>query len=125
MKKMLIVGTLVLSALTFAKGHGDMGGRNMGTMTTACNMQGMSGMGKGHSRMILTPEQQKLRSENSIAIQEKKLQVKKLLLNEKVDWTKVENVNKDIAILQAKQRTEMMKIRNTAMANPMPVAQGN
>ncbi|MEG0134375.1 MAG: hypothetical protein RR476_02695 [Cetobacterium sp.] len=115
MKKMLIVGTLVLSALTFAKGHGDM----------ACNMQGMSGMGKGHSRMILTPEQQKLRSENSIAIQEKKLQVKKLLLNEKIDWTKVETVNKDIAILQAKQKTEMMKIRNTAMANPMPVAQGN
>lgn len=44
-----------------------------------------------------------------IQIEEKKLEVRKELLNEKPDWNKIEKLNIDIATQEAKLKTSRMK----------------
>lgn len=51
------------------------------------------------------PEMEKVR----ISIEEKKLAIRKELLNEKPDWNKIEKLNIDIATQEAKIKTFYMK----------------
>ena len=55
--------------------------------------------------MYATPEMQK----NMIDIEQKQLDIKKAMLDDKVDWNKVEKLNKEIGEIRAKMQTEMMK----------------
>ena len=60
---------------------------------------------KNFQRQPLTPEMQKQR----IAVEEKRLDIKKELLKDKPDWSKVEKLNREIALQQASAKTERMK----------------
>lgn len=46
-----------------------------------------------------------------IAIEEKNLEIKKELLNENPDWSKIEKLNNDIALEHSRCKTDMMKDR--------------
>lgn len=52
-----------------------------------------------------------------IMIEEKKLQVRKELLNEKPDWNKIEQLNIDVATQEAKHKTLLMKKKFEATFN--------
>lgn len=110
MKKLLVVGTLILSAGAFAAGghSGHSGnGKKVAGNNNGCTMMG----GKTGGRMManLTPEQQKVMQRDMIAIQEKQLEVRKAMAEDKVDWNKVEKLNKEVANLRATHKTQMMK----------------
>ncbi|WP_438588023.1 hypothetical protein [Cetobacterium sp.] len=67
--------------------------------------------------MYTTPEMQK----NMIDIEQKELDIKKAMLDDKVDWSKVEKLNKEIGEIRAKMQTEMMKNQYEMMkAAPAP-----
>ncbi|MGL4733023.1 MAG: hypothetical protein ACRCWN_04985, partial [Fusobacteriaceae bacterium] len=82
MKKILLVGAFLISAVSFANVHGNhnMGNMNngaaaMGTMQGGkCSMMGGKGM-----MMNMTPEQRMAMEKDMIVIQEKQLEVRKLM----------------------------------------------
>ena len=122
MKKYVLICSFILSAFTFAASH-NSNQQNQNTMdgmpimmqsqNTNCptcnNMMPMSGgMGKKmmkNNMMNMTPEMQK----DMIDIQQKELDIKKEMLENKVDWNKVEKLNKEVGEIRAKMQTEMMK----------------
>lgn len=46
-----------------------------------------------------------------VSLDEKRLELRKELLNEKPDWNKIEKINNDIALEKSKFKTKMMKER--------------
>ncbi|MCQ8211235.1 hypothetical protein NON08_01455 [Cetobacterium somerae] len=141
MKKYFLIGSFIISAFTFAASHDShqnhsqqnmMNDNNMPMMQSQencpkCNMmQNMSQMPgwKADKKMMksnmmyATPEMQK----NMIDIEQKELDIKKAMLDDKVDWNKVEKLNKEIGEIRAKMQTEMMKKNYDMMKNP-PVAE--
>ena len=74
--------------------------------------------------MYATPEMQK----NMIDIEQKQLDIRKAMLDDKVDWSKVEKLNKEIGEIRAKMQTEMMKnqyemMKNAPATTPTPAKQ--
>lgn len=84
-------------------------GMNMKVGKKGMNKNGMDG------RMNLTPEQRTAVEKNRIAIQEKRLEVRKALLEKSPDWKKIEKLNQESATIMAKSKTEMMKLRFEAI----------
>lgn len=130
MKKLLMVGMLIISAGAFAAPHHtEQQGMGMGQGMMMDNCQ-MTGNGKGaqmYNNMMsnLTPEQKKEMQKEMVQIQEKRLEVKKAMLEDKVDWTKVEKLNKEIGEIQAKHKTQMMKYMAEHPAVVAPAATTN
>ena len=111
MKKTLIFGLFLLSTVVFSHMHGDYGGNDY--------MRGGYGPGMGMYQ-TLTPEQQKelnlleneiyrVRSRYMVDIQTKQFEIERLMLQDNVDWKKVERLNQEVAMLQANMTTEIMK----------------
>lgn len=77
------------------------------------------------------PHMLKMREENRkidptfekerILIEEKKLEIRKELLNEKPDWNKIEKLNIEVATQEAKHRTARMKEKFEANFNTQSV----
>ncbi|MGL5208908.1 hypothetical protein [Cetobacterium sp.] len=126
MKKYVLVCSFIISAFTFAASHDnhqDHVQQNtmndmpmMQSQNNNCHnnmMQNMTQMPGWKSdkkmmksnMMYATPEMQK----NMIDIEQKELDIKKAMLDDKVDWSKVEKLNKEIGEIRAKMQTEMMK----------------
>ncbi len=114
MKKILILGLVLISTVVFSHMYG-----GYGHMRSGYGMQGGHGTG---SRMYqtLTPDQQeklnllenelyKTRSLYMTDIQTKQLEVERLILQDNVEWKKVEKLNEEISRLRAKMATETMK----------------
>ncbi|WP_432205026.1 hypothetical protein ACQ9ZF_03425 [Cetobacterium somerae] len=128
MKKYVLICSVILSSLSFAASHDSHQNHssenmmdNMPMMTqpqeSDCpkcsmmqNMQQMPGW-KADKKMMksrmmyMTPEMQK----NMIDIEQKELDIRKAMLDDKVDWNKVEKLNKEIGEIRAKMQTDMMK----------------
>lgn len=78
------------------------------------------------------PHMLKMREENRkidpefererILIEEKKLEIRKELLNEKPDWNKIEKLNVEVATQEAKHRTARMKEKFEASFNTQNTA---
>lgn len=104
MKKLIVLGTLLFSAAAFSANHQNSG-----------NMMGSGGMMKGMScpmmsqDNMMTPEMKKEMKQKMIAIDEKELEVKKALAEDKIDWDKVGKLNRELADMKADMQTEMMK----------------
>lgn len=96
------------------KSGNDMMGKNM-KMGKKMGRKSQGNGGK-YGYALLTPEQRTAAEKNMIAVQEKKLEVRKIMLDKTPDWKKVEKLNLEMATLQAKNRTEMDKARFTARA---------
>lgn len=130
MKKKIIVGLLMLSALSFGAGNYNSGNmqnnqmmyqQGMGNnhMMNPGNMMGNQ-MGMMNQINNLTETQQKElmrlmdqkrdRSyKQGLDMRSKQLEMEKLLLKNKVNWQGVERANKEIADMQAKQRLDDLK----------------
>lgn len=115
MKKILIIGTIA-SSMAFAKGF-----NNDNNMTTG---QGMGGtQGKNYSQVAkLTEAQQKdltdLKAKHKKTVaplmldkQEKELAIKKELLADKPNWTKIESLVKEKTSVESKIELQMLKNR--------------
>ena len=115
MKKILIIGTIA-SSMAFAKGF-----NNNNNMTTG---QGMGGtQGKNYSQVAkLTEAQQKdltdLKAKHKKTVaplmldkQEKELAIKKELLADKPNWTKIESLVKEKESVESKIELQMLKNR--------------
>lgn len=118
MKKLIIIGTLILSAGAFANGHWNdnsnnnnqcVGWNNGSRCYTQNNRDNWNRGNKKHFR--LTTEQKKEISKVKIALEEKKLELKKLMLENNVDWTKVQKLNQEMGNISAKLKTDMMKYK--------------
>ncbi|MGL5052445.1 MAG: hypothetical protein ACRC5W_02500 [Cetobacterium sp.] len=104
MKKLLLIAVLCLSAVSFAKGHGNMGNGNMGN-------GGMMN-GSGNCLMMdsnMTPELRKEMQNDMISIQEKNLEISKIMNTENPDMKKVEKLNSEIYGIKAAHRTKMQQ----------------
>ncbi|MGL4402662.1 MAG: hypothetical protein ACRCTS_02895 [Fusobacteriaceae bacterium] len=112
MKKILLVGAFVLSALSFANMHGNKNMKDMKDMG-GMNCPMMGGMGKGMMggmMMNMTPEQKMAMEKDMIAIQEKHLEVRKLMNTENPDMKKVEALNVEIGTMRTKHMESMHKM---------------
>ena len=114
MKKILIIGTIA-SSMAFAKGF------NNNNMTTG---QGMGGtQGKNYSQVAKLTEAQhkdltdlKAKHKKTVAPlmldkQEKELAIKKELLADKPNWTKIESLVKEKTSVESKIELQMLKNR--------------
>ena len=116
MKKVLIIG-LALSTMAFAKGNFNNNGNNTG------NGIGQN-QGKGNKQMqniTLTDAQQKefatLREAHHketaplrLAVNEKDLAIKKELLADKPNWTKIEAITKERATIES--QLDILRLKN-------------
>ena len=108
MKKLIILG-MALSTMAFAKGNFNND-----------NFGGKDGQGKEMQVSTLTEAQQKelatVRETHQkamaplmLSIQEKDLAIKKELLADKINWTKVESLTKEKSDIEAKMEVQMLK----------------
>lgn len=133
MKKILLVGAVIISAVSFANTHA---GHNMGAMNSdkpamdSMNCKGVMGghmqsmdmmkdgkcsmmEGKGHMGSMMSdmkPEQKMAMEKEMIAIQEKQLEVRKLMNTANPDMKKVEKLNGEIAQMRTKHMESMQKM---------------
>ena len=115
MKKILIIGTIA-SSIAFAKGF-----NNNNNMTTGQRMERTQG--KNYSQVAkLTEAQQKdltdLKAKHKKTVaplmldkQEKELAIKKELLADKPNWTKIESLVKEKTSVESKIELQMLKNR--------------
>lgn len=110
-----VTGTAVRGNSGSFMGKGTKSGKDMMGKNMKMGRKSKGNGGK-YGYALLTPEQRTAAEKNMIAVQEKKLEVRKIMLDKTPDWKKVEKLNLEMATLQAKNRTEMEKARFTAKA---------
>ena len=122
MKKILLVGAFVISAVSFANGHGTMGNMNHGSMGNNVNNMGMMNgdmgckMMKNGSHMMgkmnmmnMSPELKKQMQDDMIKVQEKQLEISKVMNTTNPDMKKVEKLNNEIYQIKATHMTKMQE----------------
>ncbi|WP_432205604.1 hypothetical protein ACQ9ZF_12270 (plasmid) [Cetobacterium somerae] len=122
MKKLLLVGAFVISAVSFANihdSHGSMNGNmdkgivnNSSEMMNCKMMNGSMGKGMmsgGMMGMNMTPELRKEMQDDMIKIQEKQLEINKIMNTSKPDMKKVEKLNNEIYQIKATHMTKMQQ----------------
>lgn len=124
MKKLLFIGTFMISALAFSADaapkntqdmmHGKMMKCEACPMMESDQMMGQNQM-MGKNMMNVTPEMQKEMQKEMILIKEKNLEIQKEMLENKVDWSKIEKLNKEIGDIKAGMQTKMMKVHYDMM----------
>lgn len=128
MKKKILLGTiltLIIGTQAFARGRGH-GGEHRGRFhnsnpaitcgaiaNSTFQNDGEERFGNGfrRSHMINNPEFEKL----SIAMDEKRLEIRKEIIKDTPDWSKIEKLNTDMATERAKFKTQMIKRRYEEM----------
>lgn len=117
MKKILLVGAFVISAVSFANSNNSQGFMH-GTMNKGMMMNGggvanckmMNGSaGMGMMGMNMTPELRKEMQDDMIKIQEKQLEINKIMNTSKPDMKKVEKLNNEIYQIKATHMTKMQQ----------------
>lgn len=113
MKKLIILG-MALSTMAFAKGNfnnDNFGGKDgQGKGTQGKEMQ-VSTLTEAQQKKLATLREthQKTMAPLMLSMQEKDLAIKKELLADKVNWTKVESLTKEKADIEAKMEVQMLK----------------
>ncbi|MDP0488466.1 MAG: hypothetical protein Q7K48_08680 [Fusobacterium sp. JB021] len=124
-KKNILIGLTLISALSFAQGGNNDQKETMkkeycNTQTKNVNLKHSNEqhhekmMGSQKRKKSNLPKELKLELDKKrIHVQELNLSVKKMLLEEKVDWNKVEETNKNIGLTKAEIKTSIQKFRHT------------
>ena len=113
MKKLIILG-MALSTMAFVKGNfnnDNFGGKDgQGKGTQGKEMQ-VSTLTEAQQKKLATLREthQKTMAPLMLSMQEKDLAIKKELLADKVNWTKVESLTKEKADIEAKMKVQMLK----------------
>lgn len=119
MKKIIITGLLLVGAASFSNTSqpSHPAAETQMAITTGKNPTKRSNSDIKNTRKnmdmrkFFTPDQRIAAEKNRITIQEKRLEVRKSLLEKNPDWKKIEKLNLESATLQAKNRTEMQKLK--------------
>lgn len=127
MKKILLVGAFVISAVSFANGHTSMENMNHESMKNNMNISNMEMTNKDMSckmmdkqnggnhmmgkmsMMNMTPELKKQMQDDMIKIQEKQLEISKIMNTINPDMKKVEKLNNEIYQIKANHMTKMQQ----------------
>ncbi|MGL4861860.1 MAG: hypothetical protein ACRDCE_21285 [Cetobacterium sp.] len=117
MKKILLVGVFVISAVSFANGHTTMENMNHGSMRSNTNHSSMKMMNEdmnckmmGKMNMMnMTPELKKQMQDDMIKIQEKQLEINKIMNTTNPDMKKIERLNNEIYQIKATHMTKMQQ----------------
>lgn len=120
MKKLLVIGLLTVSASAFAYGgHHYTEIRSEDGVRTICTVRTSHRMDGRHRDMMRNmPKDMRTSLEKTrLEISQRRLNIKKLFLEEPVDWKKVEEENKQIGILQGQMKTQIQKYM---MSEPEP-----
>ena len=67
------------------------------------------GFANSRGRHIKNRRNPEINPEKQIAMDEKKLEIEKELAKSEPDWTRIENINKEIALERAATKTEYLK----------------
>lgn len=113
MKKKIIIGLLVVSALSFAA-----------VKSTQVNMNNNGQRGIQYTQMMndlsvsqqdeltnMMQDKREVNYEKGLDIRSKQLELEKLLSKDKVNWQSVEKLNSQISDMKAKQRFDNIKFR--------------
>lgn len=119
-KKNILIGLTLISALSFAQEKNFNDNENLDpNVKIECNSQMMNRNNPNKTiqrkpmRKINLPKDLKLKLDKKrITMQELDLSVKKILLEDNVDWNKVLETNKKISSIQAEIRTSLQKFRH-------------
>ncbi|MGB6127696.1 MAG: hypothetical protein WBG30_03010 [Psychrilyobacter sp.] len=114
MKKKIIVGLLMVSALSFGAGNNNMKNTNNGGQRGFNHTQMMDNLSDSQ-QIELTRVMEDRRDANykkGLDIKSKELELEKLLTEDKINWKSVERVNNQISEMKADQRLESMKFRS-------------
>lgn len=117
MKKLLVIGILAMSASAFAFGgeHHYTEVRTQDGMRTICTVRTSHKMNGRHREMMknMPKEMRNSLDKTRIEIKQRRLNIEKLLLEEPVNWNKIEEENTQIGILQGKMKTQIQKYMMT------------
>lgn len=102
MKKLFIIGTLLLSATSFSA-------NNTNPMAKGGMMQNCS------CPMMKNPEMKKEMAKQQIQVEEKQLELHKALAEDKIDWNKVGKINRELSDIKADNETKMWKMHSEMM----------
>lgn len=119
-KKNILIGLTLISALSFAQEKNFNSNEQLAPNTKIeCNSQMINKhnsnemMHRKSMRKINLPKDLKLTLDKKrITMQELELSIKKILLEDNVDWNKVLETNKKISSIQAEVRTSLQKFKH-------------
>ncbi|UUV20021.1 periplasmic heavy metal sensor (plasmid) [Fusobacteria bacterium ZRK30] len=115
MKKKIIVGLLVISALSFAAMNTNQINMNYNTQRGIHYTQMMNELSTSQQNELtnMVQDHREASYKKGLDIRSKQLELEKLLSKDKVNWQSVEKVNKQISDMRAKQRLDNIKFRKT------------
>lgn len=114
MKKKIIVGLLMVSALSFGAGNNNTKNTNNSGQRGFNHTQMMSNLTEDQQTELteIMQDRREANYKKSLDMRSKQLELEKLLAEDKVNWKSVERVNKQISDMKAKQRLDGMKFRS-------------
>ena len=113
MKKLVIIGVLALSTLAFAKGNfnntGNGTGQNQGKQMNQTQNVALTDA-QQKELIALRDAHQKVTAPLRLALDEKDLAIKKELLADKPNWTKIEALTKEKATIES--QLDVLRLKN-------------
>jgi hypothetical protein len=113
MKKLLVAGLLVVSVAVFSRGY-DIYSHMYNSQRNEIRINQNVTPEQSEKLDILKKEVYNNRRSHMVEIQTKNLEVQRMMLEEKIDWKKIEKINGELADIHAKMRTESMKFHKQA-----------
>lgn len=113
MKKKIIIGLFVISALSFAAVKSNQFNMNNNCQRGTHYTQMTDGLSVSQKDELTNMMENRKESnyKKSLDIRSQELKLEKLLLNDKVNWQSVEKVNNQISDMKSKLRLNNMKFR--------------
>ena len=113
MKKKIIVGLLVISALSFSAMKSNQTNMNNNCQRGTHYSQVMAGLSETQQNELteMIKNRRKTNYINSLNIRTVELKLEKLLSNDKINWQNVKKVNDQISGMKSEQRLDNMKFR--------------
>jgi len=114
MKKKIIVGLLMVSALSFGAGNNNTKNINNNGQRVSYHTQMMDNLSENQQTELtkMMEDRREANYKKGLDIRSKQLELEKLLSEDKVNWKSVERVNKQISDMKANQRLDGMKFRS-------------
>ena len=111
MKKKIIIGLLMVSALSFGAVNNNT---NNNSQRGSYHNQMMSNLSEKQQTELtnMMKDRREVNYKKGLDMRSKQLELEKLLAEDKVNWKNVEKVNKQISDMKGKQRLENMKFRS-------------
>jgi len=113
MKKKIIIGLLVISALSFAAIKNNQVNMNNNSQRGIYHAQMMNDLSVSQQTELtnMIQNRREINYKKGLDIRSKQLEIEKLLSENKVNWQNVEKMNKEISDIKSKQKLDNMKFR--------------